>query len=61
MTDQKHRNAYKRWWRNQKNYDRHMQAAAEALGRAGRSKLRMYSAFSDMIEDEDNYLKEYSK
>jgi ribosomal protein S4 len=45
----KYSNAYKRLWRNQRNYDKHLREASEALARVGRSKRLMYEALDEMV------------
>lgn len=45
VTDQKHRNAYKRAWRNRRNYEEHFNAAQ-------RSKILWHKAAAECVARE---------
>lgn len=48
MVDQKNRNAYKRAWRNRRNYEKHAAAAHEHVKKMRRSYDNWYRALEDM-------------
>jgi hypothetical protein len=48
MRDEKSRNAYKRYWRNMRNVERHTDAAEQELSKAVRSLNRAWDAKQEM-------------
>ena len=60
MRDEKSRNAYKRWWRNNKNYKKHWDERLKAADGMNRSLKLMIQAEQDIIA-QNNSTKEHSK
>lgn len=51
--DQKNRNAYKRWWRNRRNYYKAHVDVVEATRRLDRSRRLMYRAEEEILAGQD--------
>ena len=60
MRDEKSRNAYKRFWRNRKNYLKHWDERLAATAAMNRSLHLMVQADKDIIA-QNNSTKEHSK
>ena len=58
MRDEKSRNAYKRYWRNRKNFYKNWEARVDATMAMNRSQKLMMQAEQDMITTQ---IKENSK